>query len=186
MKIKMDSNNIADLVKEIGGSDEKRLQELISTYTKEYVESLLGMYEGDTYGKGDEEISGTILETESPIERLFFVAMQKNLKQNGFLVEDGSVFFASQYEVSFLDKSYRVDFVLSHLHKNSAKQIFIELNGHEYHNATKEKVEHDRRRERALQNRCDRMMTFTGTEVYKDADGCANEVVKVLKKLIEE
>ena len=184
LKIKFESKDFNGFFKELKESDEVRLQELLKTYTESYLESLVGLYEGDKPEDSD-CLGGSILFTESPIERLFYVAIQKNARDYGYISGDGSFDITPQREIEFLDKKYRVDFSISYFDgEKRLFEIFVELNGHAYHNLSKEKVTADRKRERALQNRCDRVMIFTGSEIFEDADLCALEVVKVLDSLV--
>ena len=180
MKNRFESKDIKSFFQELKESDEVRLQGLIQSYTESYLESLVGLYDGDDY-ESSETLEGSILMAESPIERLFYVAIQKNARDYGYISGDGQFDITPQYEIKFLNKKYRVDFSISYFNgENRVFEIFVELNGHEYHNASKKKVTSDRKRERALQNKCDRVMTFTGSEIFEDADLCALEVIKVL------
>lgn len=180
MKNRFESKDIKSFFQELKESDEVRLQGLIQSYTESYLESLVGLYDGDDY-ESSETLEGSILMAESPIERLFYVAIQKNAIDYGYISGDGQFDITPQYEIKFLNKKYRVDFSISYFNgENRVFEIFVELNGHEYHNASKKKVTADRKRERALQNKCDRVMTFTGSEIFEDADLCALEVIKVL------
>lgn len=187
MKTKFNAKNYKNFIKELNNSDEKRAKELIEEYVFEYRQTLLGLYDGDdAYDDDSEEIKGTILMAESPIERIFYIAA-KNEMMNQTLF-NANEFFAitPQKEVKARHKNYRVDFSLSYFNESfGVVDIFVELNGHEYHNATKKKVTADRQRERALQNHCDRLMTFTGTEIYNDPDECAREVFKSLYEAIK-
>jgi len=60
-------------------------------------------------------------------------------------------------------------------------QAAVECDGHEFHERTKEQATRDRSRDRALQQD-DGMLVcrFTGQEIWRDALGCAREVLKAL------
>ena len=73
---------------------------------------------------------------------------------------------------AWIDKKYRVDFLLP------SKNVVIELYGYEYHN-TKYKITKDAERERYLQRKGYQVIRFTGSEIYKDAQKCVNEVISL-------
>jgi len=91
----------------------------------------------------------------SPIESMFFRAALGRIRG-----------LVSEYEVG----SYYIDFAIPHLH------IAIELDGHDYHK-TKAQRTNDARRERFLEREGWRVIRFTGSEVYRDARYCVNEVL---------
>ncbi len=71
---------------------------------------------------------------------------------------------------------YRVDFLVRR------HNVVIELYGFKYHHS-KKKLTSDAKRERFIQRRGYHILRFTGTEVYKDVDGCVQEVVAFLQTL---
>lgn len=71
---------------------------------------------------------------------------------------------------------YRVDFLIR------KQQVVIELYGFAYHN-TKKKLTADAQRERFLQRQGYHVIRFTGSEVYKDAAKCVQEVIDFLHTL---
>jgi very-short-patch-repair endonuclease len=97
----------------------------------------------------------------SPIERSFWNAARKRIPDLEREVPMGR---------------YRVDFLVRR-HK-----VVIELYGFKYHH-TKKKLTSDAQRERFIQRRGYHILRFTGTEVYKDVDGCVQEVVAFLRTL---
>jgi len=59
-------------------------------------------------------------------------------------------------------------------------RIAIELDGHEFHQRTKEQVERDYSRDRALARAGWIVVRFSGSEVWRDAGACALEVAGIL------
>ena len=59
--------------------------------------------------------------------------------------------------------------------KNAA---VVECDGHDFHERTKEQARRDRSRDRRLQDAGYRVFRFTGSEIYRDPLGCADEVSK--------
>lgn len=95
---------------------------------------------------------------ESPIEEQFWEIAQHEIP--GLI---------PQYHIS----RYRVDFALPDKH------VIIELDGHEYHKTKKQRTA-DARRERNLQELGWRVIRFTGTEVYQDAQDCVEQVKRLI------
>jgi len=71
---------------------------------------------------------------------------------------------------------YRVDFLIR------SKKVIVELYGYQWHKS-KDKLTRDAVRERFLQKSGYRVLRFTGTEVHKDPQGCAQEVVAFLRTI---
>jgi very-short-patch-repair endonuclease len=75
---------------------------------------------------------------------------------------------------------YRVDFLLLHrFGLDDAGAIAIEIDGHEFHEKTKEQAARDKKRDRELQKLGIKVFRFTGSEVWKDPYGCAHQVLSV-------
>ena len=71
---------------------------------------------------------------------------------------------------------YRVDFLIP------SRKVVIELYGYAWHKA-KDKITHDRQRERYLQQQGYHVIGFTGTEVFKDPQACVLEALKCVRGL---
>lgn len=56
--------------------------------------------------------------------------------------------------------------------------LAIECDGHEYHERTKQQAAYDRARDREILRHGVPTIRFTGSEIYRDADQCAREVVE--------
>ena len=100
----------------------------------------------------------------SPIEEMFLEAALQHIPGLEF-----------QHQVG----RYYVDFAIPHLN------IAIELDGHDYHK-TKGQRTHDAQRERLLERAGWRVIRFTGSEVYRDAACCVQEVVDFISALGDE
>lgn len=68
---------------------------------------------------------------------------------------------------------YRPDFELV----RGAELLVVELDGHEFHQKTREQVEHDKRRDRWFAAQGYRVIRFTGSEVWRDPDACVDEAI---------
>ena len=127
---------------------------------------------------------------QSPLEGSYLVSL---LKENfthsivGWLLDRYGYQFniESQYEVNYNNTKYYPDFCLSIVDTNREKtiyQIFVEIDGHEFHEKTKEQVRHDKLRERHLLEYCDGIVRFSGSEVYDDSNECAYETLELMAK----
>lgn len=61
--------------------------------------------------------------------------------------------------------------------------VFIEIDGHEFHEKTKQQVTHDKARERVISSHADRVLRFSGSEVYNDPLGCAHQALRALEEV---
>lgn len=61
--------------------------------------------------------------------------------------------------------------------------IIIECDGHDFHERTQDQALHDRRRDREMTSAGYRVVRFTGREIHRDPDACAEEVGNLLDKL---
>jgi very-short-patch-repair endonuclease len=91
-----------------------------------------------------------------------------------------SVWIRRQVEIEDVG---RVDFVIyAHGHwgdhrPQSVRALVIECDGHDYHERTKEQAAKDRSRDRAVQMKgYDQVFRYTGSELWCDPLGCAQEV----------
>lgn len=131
----------------------------------------------------------------SPIEKQLFAAMmiQSVFKADNMLLfykgqDRGGLRWVSakhQFDVYAQHKiqSFYVDmFVTCFSVDDSAKKssVVIECDGHEFHEKTKEQVERDKRRERAIVSQGFQLLRFAGSEIYRNPDVCAKEVREFL------
>jgi very-short-patch-repair endonuclease len=82
---------------------------------------------------------------------------------------------------------YRVDFGISTwVHDDNGPPPFIvivEVDGHDYHERTREQAEYDKSRDRFMTATDARVFRFTGREVWRDAEACAYEVLEYVIKI---
>lgn len=99
---------------------------------------------------------------ESPIEALFMVGLASHT------VRHDRIEIVPQAPVG----RYRVDVRIGHLNDDGG-HLHVELDGHDYHERTKEQAEKDRSRDRWFSMHGLRVIRFTGREVWRDPSGCA-------------
>jgi len=77
--------------------------------------------------------------------------------------------------------TYRIDFMLMvKARDGSGAALAVECDGHDFHERTKEQAAHDRSRDRAIMLAGIRVVRFTGSEIFKDVLGCAEEALQHL------
>jgi very-short-patch-repair endonuclease len=79
---------------------------------------------------------------------------------------------------------YRADYVLEYRvgdpQQNARTVMVVECDGHDYHERTKQQARHDKRRDRYMTASGLRVLRFTGSEIFADANKCASESLQVL------
>lgn len=131
---------------------------------------------------------------ESPAEQIFavwFFAIDRTLQYHFDLIP--------QANITANGHAYRVDFrvlpadVLA-LHELGTyrltfPRLAVEVDGHEWHERTRQQVNHRNRRDRDLQDAGWRLFHFAGGEVVTQPDRCVAEVLRVAyqawKELLE-
>lgn len=73
--------------------------------------------------------------------------------------------------------NYRADFYVD-LFTNGHRRVslFVECDGHDFHEKTKEQAARDRKRDRDLQSLGINVLRFTGSELHRDPEGCFAEI----------
>lgn len=135
------------------------------------------------------ELFDLVCKCESPIEHLLYWEFIK--QWDGFPATDNflSVDVAKKHgdgihgvhiqrEVVLGNLTFRVDFAIDYW--NSIKQngfsLFIEVDGHEFHEKTKEAVRRDKMRDRLFAKHGHELIRFTGSEVYNSPKAVVDEI----------
>lgn len=72
--------------------------------------------------------------------------------------------------------TYRADFLLWFRSKNHIAGLVVECDGHDFHEKTKEQAARDKKRDRELLTAGFPVVRFTGSEIFKDALGCVDQI----------
>lgn len=75
---------------------------------------------------------------------------------------------------------YRVDFLLDYAPSRGLPPLIVEVDGHDFHEKTKEQAQRDKARDRFLVGRNYRLARFTGSEVYADPIHVAHQALAIL------
>lgn len=130
---------------------------------------------------------------ESPIEELLAVALF-----NYSRVMPEKIFFLGTTD--FPDKPdfdesafvyqqitfgpYRADFAIWDatlpFNHTPPRVMIVECDGHDFHEKTKEQARRDKQRDRFLVSKGFKVLRFTGSEIWADPDGIADEIINEL------
>ena len=133
----------------------------------------------------ESSLSGDPLAT-TPIEALFAAAIRiacSGVGPSFFSIVAGPSSIKGnddlciQWQHKVLD--WKVDFYFTVRSEHGPiSTLVVECDGHDFHERTKEQAKRDRDRDRRLQDAGHRVYRFTGSEIYRNAFGCAKQVLK--------
>lgn len=117
-----------------------------------------------------------VLDSNSPMEQLFDFAFKYYLLQYPLL---SCVFLDSQYLIKCEEHNYYADF---HLMINCEGEfcetkLLIEIDGHDFHEKTKEQVAKDKERELNIKMQGYDIIRFSGSQVYNDPIDCVKKTI---------
>lgn len=83
--------------------------------------------------------------------------------------------------------NYRVDFLFvikDFSAPDATRLVAVECDGHDWHEKTKEQAARDRKRDRRLAYFETMVLRFTGSEIHRDAHGCAAEAMEIVEDIL--
>lgn len=122
----------------------------------------------------------------SPIEQIFITAFDLFI----LIMKKDNIFLFSQAPIKLENKKYIVDFLfeedefINKFHTN--KKIIIECDGYEFHQKTKEQVQHDNEREYDLKMAGYEVIRFSGSQIFNNPLKCAEDTYNYIMKSIKE
>lgn len=131
------------------------------------------------------DIIGTSKELEkceSPIERSMFLGLCFAKIKSALFCTRSLTGQQIRTQQKLENLPYRADIMLYDYH--SDMHMIVECDGREYHHASQELVNHDYKRERAIKDKGFEVVRFTGSEIYKDSYGCAEEAWSMFERMI--
>jgi very-short-patch-repair endonuclease len=145
---------------------DKRVQKLIDDLIEEEQQNVICKY----------DLLVAQSESFTPIEQLLWLALQYHLE--GFSIQP-------QAQIG----KYRVDFLVELKSEMEGwdwkSQLVIECDGHDFHERTKEQAINDKTRDRELQRVGIPVIRFSGSEIWKDPQKCAEFVHQFIGDLRE-
>lgn len=125
---------------------------------------------------------------ESPIEQAMAEALFLKLFTNGMnpFIHYSSIEPITARDGEYLiilqqcESGYRVDLALVCGLSVPPIKIAIECDGHDFHEKTKVQAARDKMRDRVLSLKFDAILRFTGSEIFNNAWGCAEQVEEVM------
>lgn len=166
-----------------------------------------------TFASGNSEVFGRhaawlhrrLSECQSPIEQLFLLALLNGPAEPTFCEATFATITNGRAQLELEIQQQRrverdghaiaiIDFAINDAGKWDPEHGFgpprfmlaVELDGHDFHERTKEQAQRDKARDRALAAAGYRVLRFTGSEVWRDAGNCVDELLKVALSICEE
>lgn len=126
---------------------------------------------------------------ESPIEELMLAALATHLRfhpQFRLCISNalptraapGDIYCVPQAKVG----TYRADFLLIDYRSNPPRKTVVECDGHDFHERTKQQAQRDRSRDRWFTTNGYAVLRFTGSEIYNDLEGVADQIAEWLEQ----
>jgi very-short-patch-repair endonuclease len=139
------------------------------------IDGRLGWYKKRIAGEYERRVKNDVntYGISSPIEQIFLMEWHF-LKVD----EQYGVKIRPQRELKLDGQSYTIDFMVES--PNGKVRLAVELDGHDFHERTKEQAAHDRARERAIVRHGYAIFRFTGSEVFRNPRRCVEEVVAMI------
>lgn len=82
-------------------------------------------------------------------------------------------------------EGYRIDFAIR-LPRYRFGYLFIECDGHDFHERTKQQAARDRQKDRLIQQAGIPILRFTGAEIYRSAGDCAAQVIRFIEERYDD
>jgi very-short-patch-repair endonuclease len=80
--------------------------------------------------------------------------------------------------------NYRIDFAM--FGRAADQVVFVECDGHDFHERTKDQAARDRSKDRAIQEAGIPILRFTGSEIYRNPEQCVTQIINVVGNVAVE
>ena len=97
--------------------------------------------------------------------------------ENGMKPVSETFSVANDDNKDFGFEGYKPDFIISG--KHSPFNYAIEIDGHQWHEKTKEQASYDKRKDRIYVKNCYVPIRFAGTDVYHNVIQCVKEIIEI-------
>lgn len=118
---------------------------------------------------------------KSPMEELYWLAFNiVRFDPSIYEDENGDLFYLKpQHKIEINRNVYYADFLVCELadEKMTETNLIIEIDGHDFHEKTKEQVKRDKERELELKMAGYDILRFSGSQVYQQPCNCAFKTI---------
>lgn len=183
-RIKTDAEREAELARVFAKSDALWQTEFFQKHIAAAMGRFLEERQGDFVGT----LHGDMRRMDSPLEAAFMAWWR------AIYYRMDSVYLCSQFEVKLSGRSYRLDFAVrpspydgwmsALVDHPLCPKIAIELDGHDFHEKTKEQVTHRNRRDRDLQADGWIVLHVSGSEFNANPEAVATEIYERASSLL--
>lgn len=134
-----------------------------------------------------EALTGYVGDCQSPIEDMLATAMCFQIgfdmfERAGQGPEFSPVMPLCDLRTQHIVAGYRIDLALV----GPCIKVAIECDGHDFHEKTKEQAARDKSRDRAITAEGYALLRFTGSEIWANALGCAEEALSIAKRQLSD
>jgi very-short-patch-repair endonuclease len=113
----------------------------------------------------------------SPIEQIFLMEWKYSKAEERFNVK-----IIPREKINTTGGTFEIDFLIKSSDDQTKLKLAIELDGHEFHEKTKEQVIKDKRKERAIISSGFPILRFSGAEIVRNVRACIEEIISYLEK----
>jgi len=113
----------------------------------------------------------------SPIEQIFLMEWKYSKAEERFNVK-----INPRKKVRTIGGAFEIDFLIKSSDDQTKLELAIELDGHEFHEKTKDQVIKDKRKERAIVTSGFPVLRFSGAEIVRNVRACVEEIISYLEK----
>jgi hypothetical protein len=139
------------------------------------------MVEMERMDQADKSAVADPEKTDSPLEAMMFDALTRSgFSQSDESGRDGIAKLFQQIPVDTPYGRYRVDLAAKRRSGPYVLRLAIECDGFAFHHATKEQVEYDAKRDRALLRAGWRVARYPGSEIHRDPGACALDAAGII------
>jgi very-short-patch-repair endonuclease len=117
---------------------------------------------------------------DSPIEQIFLMEWYYLARDERFGPKIMALKLDPHRKLKVDDNEYEVDFLITGQNKH---KIAVELDGHDFHEKTREQVSRDKSRERSLTLAGFTVFRFSGSEICRNSRRCVEQVIELATDL---
>jgi very-short-patch-repair endonuclease len=145
------------------------------------VSRIVSLAAGSFANSLEPRVAATIQATKSPIEAMMAAALWMVAAERMLICAE-----AAEYQHAWIDTQHRVgrytaDIRLTVIDRSMTPPMlvaFIECDGHDFHEKTKEQVSKDKERDRVFQKTGALVLRYSGSDIWRDPIGAAMDAIE--------